>query len=539
MRMLLVLILSAALYAQNAAAQPEALCSVQGRVVSAVTGAPIADVKLKLLPPGPPGAPQATRIAFVTMTDEEGNFAFAGIEPGAYTFSAERSGYIKNVYGARRSTPNGVPLTLAKGEKKTGMDLRLTPQGVITGHVVQPDGELGGDLMISAARIIYVNGKKQLSRVLTSGGMGAANNMGEFRISGLEPGRYYVIATPFPTSGTMRDLSGRAQDPFQPTFYPSALDLRDATVLEIAAGATVAGIDIHPVRSPAFAVRGRVVNRSGQDLSEFILERPASSPMSGEMAVGYILRAGAQFETGAVPRGKLALIASGTNAAGRSISTRHVIDVNETMDNLEVPILPPFSVAGRLRVENGAIPAGLKITLDLQGGMGNIRMNRSAEIAEGGTFTLPDMTADTYFISVAGLPDGYYVKSARWGKEEVFESGVSLAAKSEGPLEIVLSAKPATIRGSMAGAAAGVTVALVPQSQKRRARPEFYRSALTDSQGRFTFANLPPGEYKLFAWDDVESGAWTDPEFLKPIEAKGQLVTLREGSTEEIELKSQ
>jgi hypothetical protein len=48
---------------------------------------------------------------------------------------------------------------------------------------------------------------------------------------------------------------------------------------------------------------------------------------------------------------------------------------------------------------------------------------------------------------------------------------------------------------------------------------------------------LPPAEYKLFAWEDVEDGAWIDPEFLKPFEGKGKRVTVREGGSETVELK--
>ena len=41
----------------------------------------------------------------------------------------------------------------------------------------------------------------------------------------------------------------------------------------------------------------------------------------------------------------------------------------------------------------------------------------------------------------------------------------------------------------------------------------------------------------MFAWDDVEDTAWMDPEFLKPYEDKGKLVTVRDGSSETVELR--
>jgi len=189
-----------------------------------------------------------------------------------------------------------------------------------------------------------------------------------------------------------------------------------------------------------------------------------------------------------------------------------------------------------MRVEGGALPVGLKASLAMQEGLLDVRLARSAAVGEDGSFTLPDVSLDRYFVSAGGLPAGYYVKFIRLGKEDVLVDGVDFTQQPEEPLEIVLSARAAVIRGSVTGAGAGVAVALVPAERKRRARPEFYKNALTDSQGKFILENLPAGEYKLFAWNDVENGAWMDPDFLKPVEALGKPVTLREGEVANVEL---
>ena len=36
-----------------------------------------------------------------------------------------------------------------------------------------------------------------------------------------------------------------------------------------------------------------------------------------------------------------------------------------------------------------------------------------------------------------------------------------------------------------------------------------------------TFRGIAPGEYKIFSWEEVEDGAWEDPDFLKLFEQKG------------------
>jgi hypothetical protein len=65
----------------------------------------------------------------------------------------------------------------------------------------------------------------------------------------------------------------------------------------------------------------------------------------------------------------------------------------------------------------------------------------------------------------------------------------------------------------------------------------YYKTMTTDQYGRFTVKSIDPGEYKLFAWEDVEFGAYMDPEFVKPVESLGESVTIREKSRESLQLK--
>ena len=48
---------------------------------------------------------------------------------------------------------------------------------------------------------------------------------------------------------------------------------------------------------------------------------------------------------------------------------------------------------------------------------------------------------------------------------------------------------------------------------------------------------LTPGDYKAYAWEDIEMGAYMDPEFMKPSEDKGEPVSLQEGEQKALTLK--
>ncbi|MDR3701515.1 MAG: carboxypeptidase-like regulatory domain-containing protein [Candidatus Sulfopaludibacter sp.] len=72
---------------------------------------------------------------------------------------------------------------------------------------------------------------------------------------------------------------------------------------------------------------------------------------------------------------------------------------------------------------------------------------------------------------------------------------------------------------------AGATVVLIPEP-KLRFRHDLYQDANTDQLGRYHLAPVTPGEYKLFAWPDIEEGIWFDPDFLKDAEPQGLEITI-------------
>jgi hypothetical protein len=78
-------------------------------------------------------------------------------------------------------------------------------------------------------------------------------------------------------------------------------------------------------------------------------------------------------------------------------------------------------------------------------------------------------------------------------------------------------------------------VVLVPE-KSRRAHARYYRSTAAGQNGRFTLRAIP-GEYSVFAWEDIEDGAWRDPAVLEPVESDGVRVTVRETGSESVQLR--
>jgi hypothetical protein len=84
---------------------------------------------------------------------------------------------------------------------------------------------------------------------------------------------------------------------------------------------------------------------------------------------------------------------------------------------------------------------------------------------------------------------------------------------------------------------ANAVVVAVPAAEHRK-QLERYQKTVTDQAGRFALRGLIPDDYTVLAWQDVEDGAYYDPEFLKQYQDAGQAVHLAEGGRESVVLKA-
>lgn len=72
-----------------------------------------------------------------------------------------------------------------------------------------------------------------------------------------------------------------------------------------------------------------------------------------------------------------------------------------------------------------------------------------------------------------------------------------------------------------------VTVVLLPD-ESRRNRIDLNQSTVSDAAGRYRFDRVPPGNYRLFAWEDVEKEEWRNPTFMRFHENRGKDIVIGE-----------
>jgi len=114
-----------------------------------------------------------------------------------------------------------------------------------------------------------------------------------------------------------------------------------------------------------------------------------------------------------------------------------------------------------------------------------------------------------------------------------------VSAKDNGPVEIVIGSGTGIVTGVVMETAtkpfAGATVVLVPEA-RRRQNVALYMVANSDYSGRFTLRGVPPGEYKVFAWESVSPFAYQNTAFLARHEERGKIVLVNQSGTTNVEL---
>jgi len=57
---------------------------------------------------------------------------------------------------------------------------------------------------------------------------------------------------------------------------------------------------------------------------------------------------------------------------------------------------------------------------------------------------------------------------------------------------------------------------------------QYYRVAISDQSGNFVIGGVVPGDYVLFAWQDIERGQYLDADFIQ-YEDMGRPIHVEEG----------
>ena len=531
---------------------------IDGRVVS-VTGEAISRATATLRPVD--GGVPVGSIPNIA-TNNEGKFAFDDIPPGRYMLSFQKAGFLTQAYGARGTPNQGTVLNLTAGADLKDLVTKLTPQGVISGKILDQDGDPVAGAGVRLMQYRYVQGR----RSLVIDGTAIANDQGDYRISNVTPGSYYVCVTDVRTveaaiTGARR---GRAETESNvPTFYPNATEATNGKLLDITAGSELRGIDIRMRRARVYSVKGKVVIPAGGVLTpgtSLAMMPKGTDESSLNKDRNYstaMVQLDGTFDFRNLRPGTFELLAGPTpllpnGEPGPGFAPR--MDVTVTVSNIEglvVTLNRLGEITGTIGVEDGDLPTLLKAKTPSRDPPGilvrlfesdGVRTNSPlVRVKDDGRFRITSVSARKHSFDITRVPDGSYVKSVRFGGRDVTRTGLDNTSGAGGTMQIILSPKAADVSGVLRNdkrePLRGATVSLWPKTPDLGSNTGGVRQGYTDQDGGFKFTSLAPGEYYVAAWEDIEPGLAQGAEFLARFNREASPIKLDESAHATVSLK--
>jgi protocatechuate 3,4-dioxygenase beta subunit len=518
--------LVAAQVGQSSAAdlRPDPTATLGGTIVRA-DGQPLPRARVTLDSAATPGRPRTA------ITDDAGAYLFDMLSAGEYRVRAAKTGYMVVEYGQRRADERGGTIRLDAGETRERVDITLPRYGAISGVIVDENGDPVEAVGVSVLEVHVVGGRRQLTPVAGVGSR-RTNELGRYRVYGLQPGAYVVSAELGPL-GT-DDVAGYA-----PTYFPGTPNPVDAQMVSVDLGEDVLAADfaLTPVRTARIA--GRTLDSSGEPFQGGVQMR--SSRRSGAVAmpaVGAWTSPDGSFEFRNVPPGQYVIHAFKGNEFGwQSVA------INGTdMTDLAVQTLPGSTVTGRMVFEGASAPSRRRLDLALipadpdfvpfgGGGLG-------ADIHDDWTFTIANASGARRF-RMRTAPPGWMLKSIRSKAGDITDAVMSFGTGRESlqDVEVVLTDQVTHVSGAVTdGRGAPANCAVVAFSSDRSRWFEasrFFALRRPSADGTFRIDGLPPDEYYLAAVDQVsgddDGGDWQDPEFLDRLSRNATKVMLTDG----------
>ncbi len=499
----------------GSAPQPSAFdCAADGSVVNSVTGEPIVRAHVNIIAAGN---------AYSTSTDSSGRWMLSGLACTRAQLQVTRPGFLQNTFAGPGRPGSIRGISLASGSPAHDLKTELVPQSVAYGKVQDDQGDpvMGAEVTILAARV--ADGRLRFQR---AGGM-MTNDLGEYRIANLPHGKYIVCARQNEPNGLFQATS---QTVAIDTCYPGPPEGGASSAMDLPAGRETK-VDFTLDQVQAVHVRGTVSGLpEGRGIGLNLIRRDVNSDFGGTLR-GAVR--GDKFDF-RVPPGSYMLTADYFET-GKRLTARVPIDVgNADVDNVEVHLDSGFTVTGVVRMmsQSGQTsPRQFGISIrpsEPVNGTGQLKWNPDFT-----SFAINQMVPGSYRLDIFP-PSPFYVKSATLNGQDILSTDVPIS-QATGPIEIVLRDDGGSIEGDVVDSSGHPVMAgvMLVRNLTRVA------SLTSQPNGHFQLQNVAPGDYTIYAWDDMNNVEYADADWMRRYGGGGLPITVTAGQKEQVNLTEQ
>jgi len=463
----------------------------------------------------------------VAWTDEQGRFGFGFLPAGPYTLKVNKDDYVESVFGRRSNKPPGI-IVLAPGETRTDFVIRLVRVATISGTVLDEDGDPIPNATIKLFRRSFVQGEH--ARRFIGGWAAVTDSHGRYTVP-VEDSVEFLLAASWMEGGIPQQYVR------PPQFYPGVADPPDATRFSPHPGEHIGAIDFRLVRRPALTLSGRVMLPPGIQVGDdsFRLRvTSAANPFDAIRAENLGPTVWPHyFAIGSLTPGTYTVTAR-LSAGGRQYKATRRVQIGDdaVVPELNLTLEPGIELTGQVSVVGPDAAKHPVQYVTLVSTTDDIRATQTLRVpvTSDGGFRFPNVVADSWDVGVAPIAEGSFIKAIKLGDEDVLMRPMEITSSTAAQLKIEVSTRGATVEGDVSDPGdrpARAEVILAPTG-KYRDMPRFYRSVTTGANGHFKLTGIPPGSYKLYAFEQApgESG---DAEALSAYEKLGVDLDLKEG----------
>jgi protocatechuate 3,4-dioxygenase beta subunit len=513
--------------------------SLSGRVVAADTGQPVrsADIRLSVVQQNPAAS------TLVARTDDDGRFELTTLPAGAYLLQVTKAGFVLTSFGLPGAAP-GVSIRLSASQHMNLGDLKLPRGGVIAGQILDEAGDPIAEVVVTAERLSFLT--PSVRRVVRSR-TARTDDLGGFRIHGLNPGKYYVSARPATQSGAA------------PLYFPGVSSLSEATPVEVRAGEDSAGIALQLRHNSYGVITGTVTDSRGAPFAaaNVWLVSPGTDGVQVNSAdLSALTDADGHFKLVDVSPGEYRIEAfsrvwmdryrkEGERAGPPGELGLLPVSVTRGETQVTVRMSPGFRVTGQVLVDgtplSGAAAAAARVSAAAQWGASPSAFSIPiiTAVQPDGTFALTGVHG-LRLLGPRNVP-GLSYHHTIVGGEDISERGIVVTADVTG-VEIHLTTRPSRLDGTVVDAAgkpvADARVVVFSAERAEWMRPGFRRhdNFSLSILGKFTTSGLPAGNYLAAIVADEDSDRWADPDYLDSLRPHATPFTINDAATTTIVL---